>query len=384
MSLDIGAVNKASELVVGVGRALRYAHFITPLNQRESRVAYLSAWNSGQAIDPVFEYLEPTADTLDAIGRATAALPDDSAWRERLNREIEAARIGHEALVTHDPATMTAYALGQFGSPTDEGLAQALDYLAHHPRQGPGPVQWTADRAAGIMTEVLAKAELGDWAVEVDDHMAARMSVTGVKRLLRVKQGAMFTPAEVRRLIVHEIGTHVARTVNGNSQPLTLLAHGITGYMGTEEGLAVWHEQQEGVSDVNVMRTYAMRVVACHKAMTGGFGEVFAAVLPHTTPEDAFGITLRIKRGLIDTSQPGGYIKDHVYFMGALAVAGHLDQASSDHELLLATKWPLAEIEALRDLREQGLLLEPIVRTSMIAAFAQEVMSSYRGSDLTS
>ncbi len=48
---------------------------------------------------------------------------------------------------------------------------------------------------------------------------------------------------EVRRLVVHELGTHVLTAITGESTTLKLLGHGLAGYADTQEGLAKVVEQ---------------------------------------------------------------------------------------------------------------------------------------------
>ena len=60
-------------------------------------------------------------------------------------------------------------------------------------------------------------------------------------------------------------------------------------------------------------------------ALTRSFREVYTELLDHGfAPEAAFGITKRVKRGLADTSLPGGYVKDHIYLEGKLLVERYI------------------------------------------------------------
>ena len=360
MDIDLEQINAATIQVVKAEHTVRYTHHINPVNGGAVRERFFADWDAGAPSNPRFEYLPVLGDAAGAIDAARAALPRDPYWRELLGREVDRAADGLRALTTRDPAQLTEYALAQFGAPSEEAVEHARRYLDEHSVEAAGAAPaWSSQVVAESMRVVLGYAGLTEWTVEVSEHMAARMSVLGSSQLVRVRQGAQFTAAEIRRLMVHEIGTHVLRSANGRRQPLHILSHGVTGYMATEEGLAVWHEQQLGVTDVNVMRRYALRVIACHTALVGDFRGVFGALRPHTTADEAFDITLRVKRGLVDTSTPGGHIKDHVYFVGALDVGAHLAEHPHHHDLLLATKWPLAQIDTLRNWQSEGLVHPP-------------------------
>ncbi|MFB6076795.1 MAG: tyrosine/phenylalanine carboxypeptidase domain-containing protein, partial [Candidatus Nanohaloarchaea archaeon] len=43
----------------------------------------------------------------------------------------------------------------------------------------------------------------------------------------------------------------------------------------------------------------------------------------------AFIRTYRVKRGLVDTSRPGGFCKDHIYFQGYRRIAAEPDLAAA-------------------------------------------------------
>ena len=70
-----------------------------------------------------------------------------------------------------------------------------------------------------------------------------------------------------------------------------------------------------------------------------------------TSPDAAFEIALRVKRGLVDGAAPGGDPKDHVYLRGLHEVSDHLAGRPDDHELLLGGKVAIAWLPELRAMR---------------------------------
>ncbi|MDA2917796.1 flavohemoglobin expression-modulating QEGLA motif protein, partial [Nitrospinae bacterium AH_259_B05_G02_I21] len=85
-----------------------------------------------------------------------------------------------------------------------------------------------------------------------------------------------------------------------------LFALGTAGYLVTEEGLAVFQEAQQGVLEVNRLRVYAGQLLAVNTALVGGFEAVFESLLARGfSDEEAFHITLRVKRGLSEVEEPG-------------------------------------------------------------------------------
>jgi len=135
------------------------------------------------------------------------------------------------------------------------------------------------------------------------------------EKTLQVKKGETFTQKDIKRLIVHEIGVHTTRYVNGERQSYKLFVYGTAGYDETEEGLAVWNEELNQVLSRNALRNYAGRVLAIHWALQYSFSETYQKLCKYFGEQEAYHLTLRVKRGLKDTSQPGAYTKDSIYLV---------------------------------------------------------------------
>lgn len=73
--------------------------------------------------------------------------------------------------------------------------------------------------------------------------------------------------------------------------------------------------------------------------------------------EMAFDIATRVKRGFVDTAQPGAHTKDMVYLQGYLAVKAHLAENPDDLPLLMLGKFALQHLPLVREWLAQGLLV---------------------------
>ncbi|MGC4805484.1 tyrosine/phenylalanine carboxypeptidase domain-containing protein [Micromonospora sp. DT233] len=369
-------LDRATTAVVAAVGRVQYMRQVTPLNLAAARARFLAAYPAVGASDPVFEYAEPPADPTDALREAADLLPAGPPWRALLEDQIEIARQAYQALCSRSPAETTAYALRQYGTPDETVLSAALRDLAVV--QSPadtehGGATWPAEQARAVLAAVLDRAGLATWSVQVREHMVARMSVLSSQRRVSVRADAVFGTSELRRLIVHEVGTHVFRSANAERQPLGLLAVGPPGYLSTEEGLAAWHERAAGLLSPEVRRRYALRYLACHAGLEHGFRAVVDRLIEHTDVAEAFEITARVKRGLIDTSAPGGFIKDQVYFGGLMETGNCLNQHPDAYDLLMASKWPVRHIPLLRELRADRLLLPPAYRVEQAVELAHEL-----------
>lgn len=359
---EIPRLNELADRLDFVAATSRLEPYLTPRNRVEEEARSQQALDTGHRYDPRFVYEEPPAgfeaglrELLTAVDPARTSFDAlVAADLERSIRSVDAAR-------RRDPGAITAATADLFGTPDDRLVDRARTILAA-PGDPPPEAPVDAVAAARHLRDSLARAQLVEWTVVLDDRMNARMSVHSATSTVRVAASAKFTTSELRRLSVHELGTHVARAENGKRQPLRLLGAGLLGYLSTEEGLACWHEERFTGLDAVAMRRYALRAIAVHRSRDAGFAEVLADLVRYTSHHEAFSILVRAKRGITDTAAPGAFVKDHVYLQGYLEVTEHLGEHPRDHELLLTGRIGLGHLPLVRELESLGLLLPPAFR----------------------
>lgn len=342
----------------------RLERFRAPLDRQPVKAAFIEAFRSGSAIEPRFEYepvdpsmvrhLDALADQLN--GEVTGAL---GFWWHLLASELAASSDTWGAHVERSSAAITAASTSLHGLPTPTTLARAQAIADTPVLLVDESDDIDAEEAAELVSRELARVGLDNWAATVSRSMNARMSVSAVDRTIRIREDARFSRSAIRRLLIHEVSTHAFRAANGAAQPLQLLGHGLRGYLATEEGLAVWHESQSDVIDPATMRKYAVRALAVDLSRTAGFCEIFQFAQDHLTPDEAFDIALRIKRGMSDPGEPGGDVKDHVYLSGHLAVTDFLAASPQHHQRLMCGKVSIDWISELDALDTMGLLVPP-------------------------
>lgn len=171
-----------------------------------------------------------------------------------------------------------------------------------------------------------------------------------------MQEGAVFSQYEVPRLLIHEIGIHVARAENATCLGLDFLALSYGRYLLCEEGLATYSEAAYQVLDERTSRQYALRALAASIAIDGSFSEIVMSLSSYTDTATAVQLALRAKRGLTDTAAPGGYIKDHVYLQGRLAVERLAITHPSSPHLLLSGKVAIEDFPLLQSMAAEGLI----------------------------
>ncbi|MFD3538988.1 tyrosine/phenylalanine carboxypeptidase domain-containing protein [Streptomyces sp. NPDC058662] len=334
---------------------------VLPDDLEGHRERFLRAAGRGVPDSPRFTYREADGSASRALREIVAeGAAHDDPWHRLIAEEAARHLDRYLACASHDGARITEATTRENGAPDEALLADALAVLegaserpdprpdqerAHSPEEEE-PVL-NAAAAASAITAVLARERLTDWTVRLKPGAAARMSVSTADRSVRIRPDIRLSRDELVRLVVHEIGTHVFRWVNA-VRGARILGLQLSGHTATEEGFAVWNEQRAANGGA-LDRRFALRVVAVDAALRGSFTDVVEALAPYASVVTAFDVAVRVKRGLVDTSEPGGFVKDHVYLAGFRMLGRHLSARPDDHDLLMSSKWPLHRLELLRD-----------------------------------
>jgi hypothetical protein len=136
---------------------------------------------------------------------------------------------------------------------------------------------------------------------------------------IRFRLPCDFREEGFKGMLFHEIDTHALRYFNYRQQPWfkKKSQFGFSDYLSTEEGLAVLHGQIPHTN--KLLYIAALRYFAVWHAQRGSFLDVWRALTPFVQSlERRWIICTRVKRGLCDTSQPGGFSKDSLYLSGPI------------------------------------------------------------------
>jgi uncharacterized protein (TIGR02421 family) len=357
---DIDRLNLLSDKYEGLIRPLRIDDYNSAVNRNSEKFKLIEAFNRHIEYNPQFSYKNIPHGSAEPLVQFLRDLdPSANIWEQLLHTEVTRAIVELEAISAHDPDKITAETIHAFGLPSPELVEQAEKILnatvfvneSHNV---------TASEAGAFLSNALKKSELLDWSVELKQEMNARMMVRSVEKKVYVKADAKFSENSLKRLLVHEIGTHVFRYINGEKQQLRMLRLGMIGYLDTEEGLATYHEKKFGVQDISAIRTYALRAIAASLSLTSSFYSVFWNLSQYSSDLDQiFDIVMRAKRGFIDTRSRGGHVKDQVYLKGLLAITEYLSLHPENYNLVMCGKVSVSIVDELRNLEQSNLLTRP-------------------------
>jgi hypothetical protein len=319
--------------------------FLNPTNEVEARAAF----ESGRAVRFTYAPAAWADEFLRALDRIRPPL--DHPLGAVLDEAIREERAMAVALRDRSAKAMDVWAraAGWLDAP-DSAVASAF------PARPPEEATVGARELSAALAGALRDRGLHTWRVEADPVMSARVMVDSLRNVVRVNPRATCTPTEVRALVAHEIGVHVARAAAGAQQPLAIFRHGLPGSLQTEEGLALYAEAETtGLPDGTVGRLGFMAKMAL-RAREVGFSEL-AREIRMVARANPWPMVLRLKRGLADPEQPGAYAKDRVYWLGILSVGQFVARGGNRAHLMIGkvgVQHPIDEWRRLGWIKELG------------------------------
>jgi len=173
-----------------------------------------------------------------------------------------------------------------------------------------------SDWAAKEFNKVFKKYKI-DWKAKIKEDLVSRC-IAGKKNALFLRKDAMFSEARMKALVAHEIETHILSAENGKRQPYMIFNRGTANYLETQEGLAIYNTNTVLEDDPEFFNVVPHAIVmATEVGKKGTFREIYDFVKGlGFSEEKSFRIALKLKRGLEDTSQPGVFTKDYIYYKG--------------------------------------------------------------------
>jgi len=266
--------------------------------------------------NPQLNYKPPRGNLVQIKKNLLKLRPDSSVIGQIFRQRIKELLSQVELLRNVGKPSITKYSLELYGKPTQELVRKATKLLDLAP--DPEAMSYSKLSVVKKFLDSLLVKGLKWRVVERDMVAAAAFNIT--EKILYINTNRKFSDLDLKRLIVHEIGTHVTRAENGRKQKYNLFRIGFPGYLSTEEGLAAYNESKASLLSNNVLKNYAGRVVAVNLALKNSFSTVYNDLLEYFNKEDAWTLAIRVKRGISNTAMPGAFTKDHIYLSGFFTV----------------------------------------------------------------
>lgn len=148
--------------------------------------------------------------------------------------------------------------------------------------------------------------------VEISTKLVASAMVSNSRKAVLIAKNLSLTNTEAEALVHHELGVHMATTLNASAQRLKVFSLGLPGNTLTQEGLAILNEYHSGNMTLKRLQGLALRVLAVKEMLKkNDFRHTYSYLFEehHLSKEDAFKLALRVHRG-------GGFTKDYLYLNG--------------------------------------------------------------------
>jgi len=323
-------LKKIDEEIVDIDKEIHLLSHLKPVNLQEEYNKFLidSTYN------PQFQYKPLNFDPNNLYARLNRIEFPDSPLGILWRKKAEEIRQKIELLESRGKNDFTAKSIHLYGAPDKEILDEALNEIAGMPTKFTEPKKlMNSAEAKKIMEQAIDEYGLKGWAVQLKKDMVSD-AIAGKENSILIREGATFSEDRLKGTIAHEIETHVFTAVNGSMQPYKIFQRGLAGYLMTEEGLAVYNQGKTESSETEKKYWPASSVVGIHTAISGSFADVYAELIKHHfSIERAWKVALKAKRGLTDTSKPGAFTKDYIYFIGYKKILDFIKNGSDLKDL---------------------------------------------------
>jgi len=286
---------------------------LRPINLKEERTKFLVDPN----YNPQFEYAELAFDPNNLYTRLKRLEYPDSPigllWKKKadeIHRKIQ-------LLEARGSLSFTEKSILLYGAPDDLLVEEALNQIRSMPEKFPEPKKvFNSQEAKEIFEKAIQDNGLKGWRVKIKEDLVSD-AIAGKENTIFIREGAKFSQDRIKGTVAHEIETHVFTAMNGSAQPYKIFQRGLADYLTTEEGLAVYNQEKTESSETVKKYWPASSVIGIDMAIRGSFADVYGVVLKNGfDAERAWKVALKAKRGMTDTSQPGAFTKDFVYYKG--------------------------------------------------------------------
>lgn len=262
--------------------------------------------------------------------------------------------------------TFTHRQLTLYGLPSSYFQKIAENYLKknpHRPLLSNKTIFLTKTQIIQHCRQLFQQLKLPLIPIVFQKHHLTRASIK--KGHLIINERAQLTPRKLNSLLAHEVQTHYLRSHNQKLQNFP--KPNTSQYLRTEEGLAILNS--------NYYKPQPNFTGLCHQylgvclAQTQSFSQIFSwrMSFPCTSFSQAWNFTTRIKRGLTDTSQPGGFTKDIVYLEGLIQVIDWLSNQENSYSDLYLGKIDTSHLPEIKKQAQTHGLTYPIFMADLPA-----------------
>ena len=320
---------------------------LKPTNLKDENTKFLL----DPGYNPQFEYKVLSFDPNNFYSRLKRLEFPDSPigilWQKKADEITRKIQL----LEARDTPEFTEKSIALYGGPGEHLVHEALREIESMPKEfkDKGKI-YTAKEAKKIFEKAIQDYGLKGWRVSLKEDLVSD-AIAGKENMILIRANAVFSEDRLKGTIAHEIETHSFTAMNGALQPYKIFQRGLADYLTTEEGLAVYNQELTESSETIKKYWPASSVVGIHEAMKGSFTDVY-----HKVAELGFGserawrVALKAKRGIGDTSKPGAFTKDFVYYKGFKMIKDFVAKGGNLRDLYYG-KTNLEDLEIIKKVK---------------------------------
>jgi alpha-L-glutamate ligase-like protein/uncharacterized protein (TIGR02421 family) len=310
--IDFGQVDYQ---IFQVMKELKLLSLLTPTNLKEE----IAKFKKDHSYNPTFTYKNITDTTIPLLDALANIKVDDSELGKIFKAKIEELNTTIHTINNLGTSEFTRLASKLYPAPTSQEVEVAHQLYENKKKYKVSNNIYSDKKVAKIFTDFLKKSGLSHWKVQIKENMIGNCSVNKSNTIF-IKKGSKFNETRVKKLIAHEIETHIFTAENGKKQPYKIFQYGTANFLETQEGLAIYNQEKTLGYD-NDHYFASINLITCDLILNRSFAESFQALTEMGIKEQkAINFILKTKRGVGDTSQPGGFAKQAIYTRGALKI----------------------------------------------------------------
>ncbi len=340
--------------LVSIDRQIKLLYHLRPINLEEEKTKFLK----DNFYNPQFEYPKLMFDSLhlrEKIQKIQSKIEEKSVLAQLFLSKSKEIEKKIELLEFRGTERFQKASIFLYGDVSSKLKRAAQIKLKQRPKKFTKQKQLSTDEIIYSFEESFKNYALSQWKVKIKKNMVAVVMANKGKALL-LKDGVSFSKNRLRMVIAHEIETHILTAENGKAQYYQLFSRGFADYLETQEGLAIWNQEQVAIYDSEKNYKAAMLVFIVDFAKEHSFSETvdYCRKLGMSLNQ-AFQTTLKVKRGYEDTAQAGAFTKDIVYMSGYIQIKNFIAKGGDIRDLYYG-KYNLRDIKLIKQVPH---LIEP-------------------------
>ncbi|OGJ50279.1 hypothetical protein A2335_04150 [Candidatus Peregrinibacteria bacterium RIFOXYB2_FULL_32_7] len=356
--LDEKIILNIDKKITDIEKQIKFLSYFRPLNLTEEKEIFFK----NPIVSPSFIYKDLTID-CHAIKKDLHRIPKEAEHPllPLYLKKAEELEIKLNIIEARNSQELGNYSEQLYGKINYYIYKDALEYIEkYHFKEDESKILNTK-QIIKYLKEYLKEKKLSEWNIKILEDSPSDIQVNK-KHSVFLKKDSKFTENRLKAIIVHEIETHIFRLENGRRQKYGLFEIGTPGYLETEEGLAIYNQENLNIPLGGKHIRFAMAAIAIYLGKKMTFCELFHYLKAtfHLNDDLAWKICVKTKRGLNDTKIKTSFTKDIVYFTGYQKVKNFLENDTENKiKQLYRGKITIEDIKSLKDFEMKEAKLLP-------------------------